>query len=868
MPVAEEKKASPGLWERIEKVLPFVTKPGRYIGNELNIIRKDSADVKVQVALAFPDVYESGVPNLGLAILYHLINRSPDCLAERTFLPWPDMEKKMREAGIPLFTLESFRSVKDFDVLGITLQYELCYTNVLALLSLAGIPIHSGKRGEEDPLVIAGGHCAGNPEPMAPFFDAFVIGDGEEVAFEILDVIKEAKTQGLPREERLRRFASIPGIYVPAFYEPAYEGEEKFLGLKPKIQGVPSVIEARRVQSLKESDYPDKPLVPLIETTHDRLAIEILRGCTRGCRFCQAGMVTRPVRERSTAEILKIAQAGIQATGWDEVSLLSLSTTDHSTLRQIVENLNKVFAEQRVAVSVPSLRADTFSLELARSLREIKKGGLTFAPEAGTQRLRDVINKGMSEEDLVRSAEAAFEAGWTHLKLYFMLGLPTETDEDLVAIADLIIRMQKAGKRFGGKTCKVSLSAFVPKPHTPFEAEEQIPWPEVERRLKLIMKALPRASSKLTWHDPRQSMVEGALARGDRMISEVIEKAWKLGAQFDEWSEHFSFDRWEQAFMETGLSMQTYLRARESEEQLPWGHISYGPSRGFLKDDLALGRKGQVVEDCRTGNCYACGLPCEPSPPVVREANLSSEQSSSKEYGRTRKPLAQLSPLIKFHLRLRYGKGSEVRFISHLDLMRVFTRAIRRTGLPIAYSQGFSPHQRIALGPPLPLGMTSRAEYMDLEFSRPIYGDLLEKLNRVLPEGIRVLEAKSIFAKVTSLTVSINYAEYEVDLLEKRPALETEITELLSLDRLPIIRSGADGDRVVNIRPLIEEIVLSAEGRCLRMCLQVGEGGSGRVPEVLRALGFAPEEALIFPCERTNLWVKEAGGLHTPMEGY
>lgn len=879
------------LRDRLEAILPLVQKPGRYTGNEVNIVRKDPKGAEVQVVLAFPDVYESGLPNLGLAILYHLINRAPNYLAERAYLPWPDMEARMREApispgqaGIPLFTLESFRPVKGFDILGITLQYELCYTNVLALLSLADIPIHSEERGEDDPLVIAGGHCAGNPEPMAPFMDAFVIGDGEEAALEILNVVREAKAQGLHREERLRRLASVPGVYVPKLYEAGYDGEGKYSGLRPRIQGLPGLIEARRVRELKESDYPERPLVPLIETTHDRLAIEIHRGCTRGCRFCQAGMITRPVRERSTEEILRMAQAGIKATGWDEVSLLSLSTTDHSTIRQIVEKLNKAFADQKVAVSVPSLRADQFSPDLAGALREIKKGGLTFAPEAGTQRLRNVINKGMGEEDLLRSAEAAFEAGWPHIKLYFMTGLPTETDEDLQAIADLVQKVERVGKRFGGKACKVSLSGFVPKPHTPFEAEEQAGWEEAQRKIGFLVRAMKRASSKLNWHDPKQTVVEGLLARGDRKVASVIERAWRAGAKFDEWSEHFKYELWEQAVSESGLAWATYLRPRGEEERLPWEHITYGVRREFLAEDKALSRKERVLEDCRTGECYACGLACE----LPAKASFPGEEGGSRsndtgsfaslrqkpaptEYGRSRKKLPQPSPLAKAHVRLKYRKGHEARFISHLDVMRVFTRAIRRAGLPIAYSQGYSPHPKMAFGPPLPLGMTSRGEYLDMEFSKPFFGEVLAKLNQALPEGIQALEAKPIFGKATSLSEAIVSADYEINLDPPRPELGERIRETLFLDTLPVVRSGAEGDKVVDIRPLIEEMTLAEEGRRLRLRLKVGEGGSGRVPEVLGALGFPIEEAPRLPCERAGLHIRGgegAGGLRSPMEAF
>lgn len=867
----DEHKVQPeaqGLRDRVEAILPLVQKPGRYIGNEVNIIRKDPGSVEVQVTLAFPDVYESGLPNLGLAILYHLINRASNYLAERTYLPWPDMDVRMREEGIPLFTLESFRPVRSFDVLGITLQYELCYTNVLELLSLAGIPIHNEERGEDDPLVIAGGHCTGNPEPMSHFIDAFVIGDGEEVAFDILDVVREAKSQGLPRDEKLRRLAFIPGVYVPKFYDVAFDEQGTYLGVNPKIQGLPRVIEARRVTELKAEDFPEKPLVPLIETTHDRLAIEIHRGCTRGCRFCQAGMVTRPVRERSTEDILKMAQAGIQATGWDEVSLLSLSTTDHSTIRQVVQKLNRAFADQKVAVSVPSLRADQFSLDLAEALKEIKKGGLTFAPEAGTQRLRNVINKGMGEEDLLRTAEAAFQAGWQHLKLYFMTGLPTETDEDLLAIAELVHKVEQVGRRFGGKSCKVSLSGFVPKPHTAFETEEQISIMETERRLGLIQRAMRRASSKLNWHDPKQTIIEGVLARGDRRVGLVIEKAWRDGAILDEWTEHFRYDLWEQAFREFGFAIEAWLRDRRMDEKLPWDHISYGVTKEFLAQDKARSREEKALDDCRNGECYACGLACElprTKPELIGDRGPQAPQG---DYGRTRKKLAQSSPLAKAHVRLKYTKGPEVRFISHLDLMRVITRAIRRAGLPIAYSQGFTPHPRIAFGPPLALGMTSQGEYLDMEFAKPLFGEVLEKLNDVLPAGIRVLEAKPIFGKATSLSEAIISADYEISLTPPRPDLGDKIQETLFLESLPVVRAGAEGDKVVDIRPLIESIQLEPGGRRLRLRLKVGEGGSGRATEVLGALGFSPEGALALACERTALHITGGDGLRSPMEAF
>lgn len=616
--------------------LMHIQKPARYVGGEWNSIIKKHDETEVHVALAFPDVYEVAMSHLGLKIIYSVLNAREDTWAERVYAPWVDMEKMMRKKHIPLYTLESKCAVRDYDVLGFTLPFELCYTNVLNMLDLSDIPIYSKDRTEKDPIVIAGGPCVYNAEPMADFIDVFFVGESEEAIDEMAQLVKQWKKEGRPggRKEIIRRMAHISGCYVPAYYEASYYDSGIFRSIRPLNSDAAFPVRKRIIKDFDHVHVDNKPIVPYLEIVHDRAVLEMFRGCSRGCRFCQAGMIYRPVREKSEENLARIADELIRNTGYNEISLMSLSSADYSRLPEIVDHLLEKFKDRRVSVSLPSLRVDSFSIDIAKKIQQVRKSGLTLAPEAGTQRLRDVINKGVTEDDIFGACSNAFKNGWNKIKLYFMIGLPTETDDDLRGIYDLADRIEKLYHDIRGRwglRITISAASFVPKPFTPFEWMGQKSVAEIERKQQFLKSLFAKNRHiRFNYHDAKTSYLEAVLARGDRRICDVMYRAWQKGAKYDAWTEFFDFNLWMDAFKECGIDPDLYAsRDRDEYENEPWDHIDCGVVKPFLRKEWQRAQEGLLTQDCRHQYCNGCGV-C----PVL-DVSVVDQEEKRKGHGKT-----------------------------------------------------------------------------------------------------------------------------------------------------------------------------------------------------------------------------------------
>jgi radical SAM family uncharacterized protein/radical SAM-linked protein len=794
----------------IQRLLPLVQKPSRYIGGELNLIGKDPESVRIKVALAFPEVYEIGMSHLGIKILYHLINSRDDALADRVFTPWVDMESELRSRSLPLWGLETKLPLDAFDVVGFSLMHELMYSNVLTILDLGKIPLNSEDRSSLSPLVIAGGPCASNPEPMAPFVDAFVIGEGEEAIGEIVEFLASAKLEVQSREKKLIGLAGIEGIYVPRFYQPVYTTGGEYAGLNPIRSDVPTRIRKRFPTQLRDSFYPEAPLVPLSRIVQDRLDIELFRGCTRGCRFCHAGYFYRPVREKELEAVLGQVRSGLHKSGWEEFGLLSLSTSDYTCIERLLESLKDELSRENVSCSLPSLRIDNFSPSISGMVSGIKRTGLTFAPEAGTERLRKVINKDIVHEKILETARIAYYEGWNLIKCYFMIGLPTETQSDIDGLVGLALEIYNVGKGIDrNNRLNVSIGSFVPKPHTPFQWESFCPEKELRDKIRYIKTALHGRGIKVKWHSVSSSFLEALFSRGDRRMASVLQEAWSLGARFDEWTERFMRSTWEEAMERCDLNAEGVLRERSEEEPLPWDHIDLLIRKNHLKDERKKSLLAQTTEDCRWSRCNACGIPGAPDDILLSERRKSSPLHSKSPMTKT--PQAELN---RTRHRLIYQKGRPVRFLSHLDVIQLFMRSFRAAGLPVVFTRGRSPRPKISAGPPLPTGLIGSNELLDIFLNLEGELDVAGSIRPYLPNGLDVTASFPLPAGSKSPSSLLVWGDYEALLLESIPASFESISAAVEKFKLEethtVIVSRKGKRRTVDLKKAVRNVVISS----------------------------------------------------------
>lgn len=806
-----------------------IRRPSRYIGHEINTIRKDLSQVEVSIALAFPDIYDVGMSHLGLRILYDLLNRQEWLAAERVFCPWVDLEMEMKTRGLRLTTLESGRPLSGHDIVGFSLQHELSYTNVLTMLDLGGIPFLARQRNESHPLVIAGGPACFNPEPMADFFDLFVIGDGEVSAIEICKTVRTAKRDGIKdRQDLLKRLAGIPGVYVPSLFECHYRGDGSLAAVEPLLNGY-SHVDKAVVPALEDALSPAGQIVPFTELVHDRVAIEIARGCTRGCRFCQAGMIYRPVRERDPDGVLALAEKALRLTGYEDLSLLSLSSGDYCAIEPLLKTLMDRHAPERVAVSLPSLRVDSLSPSWIEQVKRVRKTGFTLAVEAGSERLRKIINKGLSQDEVLSMSRSVYGAGWNLIKLYFMVGLPFEEMEDIhdtIRLAKAVAAIAPKGGR--NPKLNVSVAAFVPKSHTPFQWAAQLGLNESAERIRVIQDGLMKHRAiRVKWNQPEASWLEGVFSRGDRRLAPAVLTAWKLGARFDGWTEHFEISRWRQAFAMTNLNPDTYAhRLRDLDELLPWDHIHSRVSKDYLKEEWHRAEASVATPDCRR-HCLSCGV-CDHQ--TIKPVLHPSWQPPGQDVIR---PKGREHPLRNTRYRLTFTKLDLFRHLGHLELVRLFIRAMRRAGLPLAHSEGFHPMPKLTFACALPVGTESLAETVDVELSEawPIE-ELVAKVNAQLPAPIRVTMAEPLNPQQGGARVK--ESRYLITLNGDRPSVEAMET-FLAADVVPAAKKGKKGQIVLNARPLLKSIELLSTGE-INLVTAHPEGPELKPLELLRTV--------------------------------
>ncbi|WDP91153.1 MAG: TIGR03960 family B12-binding radical SAM protein [Desulfobacter sp.] len=720
--------------ENYQDILARVQTPTRYAGTEINAVKKDHEDVDLTFALAFPDLYEIGTSHFGLQIIYSILNKRPDIAAERFFTPAKDLEALMREKQVPCLSMETRTPLADFDIVGVSLLYELNFTNILTLFDLSGIPFYAKDRDDTFPVIIAGGPCAYNPEPLADFLDAFLIGDGEEASLEIADTLIRFKKEGDGQKQTLlKALSKIQGVYVPSFFTPQWDGKG-IQTLTPVHEDYTRVKRAI-LPELTMDNFPIDPIVPYAKPVHDRLRLEIARGCSRGCRFCQAGMIYRPVRERSLEDLLEITRQSLKSTGYSDISLLSLSTGDYSELTALMRELLTMSAGQCNAISLPSIRAERLTPELMELIKTVRKTGFTIAPEAGTQRLRDIINKNLTEESIEATVENALALGWKNIKLYFMMGLPFEEMADIDGIASLSKRLASAHAK-GKKMINASTTCFIPKAHTPFQRHAQMTLEETTEKLAHLKEIIRHPKVKLKWQDPKMSQLEGVWARGDRKLSALLVKAYELGCRLDGWSDHFDYSLWEEAFEATGIDPEFYTsRVREPGEPLPWDHIDAGISGRFLEKEFKKAEELATTPDCRENDCTGCGI-CdfkEIKPVLHRLENPAPAGAKAAQ------PRLPDDAFIKYDI--KFSKLGDARLFGHLEMATIFQRAVKRAGLNVKYSQGFNPSMRMSFETALPLGMESEEERMFIYLEKGLRPrDIQKALDAQLPQGISVFD--------------------------------------------------------------------------------------------------------------------------------
>ncbi len=818
----------------LDDILPFVEKPSRYLGSEINIVRKDLGRVKLRFALAFPDLYEIGTSHFGMQILYHILNANPDIAAERVFAPDVDMETILRNTGRPLFSLESHKSMNCFDIIGLILLYELNCTNILTILDLAQIPFLTSERNLNHPLIIAGGPCTCNPEPIAEFFDAIVVGDGENVVLEMAEAWLHWK-EGTPadKEALLKKWSQIEGVYIPSFFKFGTD-DHGFQTLTPRYSNYTKVRRAI-VPDLDNIPFPEKPIIPFGKPVHDRLRLEVSRGCTRGCRFCQAGMIYRPVRERSPEQLLSLAASSTAATGYDDLSLLSLSTGDYGCIIPLMERLMARFASDHVAVSLPSLRAGTLTPELMKLIKKVRKTGFTIAPEAGSQRLRDLINKNISEKEIIDTVKDAFNMGWQVIKLYFMIGLPTETDDDLEALVDLVkkLRRIKGPKGRWGKI-NVSIATFIPKSHTPFQWAGQISLAESRLKIKRLHDQLKLPGIQFKWQNPEVSWLEGLWARGDRRLSRLLITAYNKGCRFDGWSDKFSYRLWQEALEEEAIDPNFFSAAKQDlSEPLPWDHIDSRVRKAFLKTEWEKAFDRSFTNDCRQGMCTQCGA-CDFTE-IKMKTHPDIQNGPSAVSGATKQVEAGFKNLSVF-----YSKLDQAKYFGHLEMVNVFLRALKRAEIPVVFSQGFHPKPKISFDDPLPIGIESQWEHFTLcvpSFVRP--EAVTQQLNDQLPAGL-IINSCQLSSKKTGQQTP-KASTYLVTLKEGH----FDEKKLASFDRASdatISISNRKGKlKKINLKDMVLNIK-HLDSACLQMTLLSVHGKTVRPALILRHIFSLAED--------------------------